>query len=105
MSIHDEFPGFAVRHCGNVVVHHGEPPASNPYRGDGRNTWPLTRNDPYTHVDGDERVEALHVFNTGNPPAGLTYWWAPAQGGAYRLDPAVHRIYGLRAREEAPTNG
>ncbi len=55
---------------GDVVVHRGEPPDGNPYRGQS--------------LAGSERVAALLAFRDGCPCSEYTFWYAPCCGGARR---------------------
>jgi hypothetical protein len=57
-------------HIGDVVVHHGEPPNSNPYHGNG--------------LMGPERRAALAAFKRGEN-GEHTFWYAPCGGGARRI--------------------
>lgn len=72
-------------HIGDVVVHKGDPPGHNPYRGVGSNMTTYFAKDPVTHVSGDERIRALSAFKHGKDTKAYTFWYAPAFGGAYRL--------------------
>ena len=58
-------------HIGDVVVHRGEPKNGNPYSPGG--------------LLGSVRRLALLVFRTGAPIAEFTFWYAPASGGARRI--------------------
>lgn len=56
---------------GDVIIHIGEPPASNPYRG--------------SSLSGDLRRSALVALRDGGDTEGLTFWHAPTSGGARRI--------------------
>lgn len=74
---------------GDVVVHLGNPPEGNPYRGDGRNRWEFTKDDPTTVVRDDGRLRALTAFRDSDDVGNMTFWSAPAGGGAHRLTEAT----------------
>lgn len=59
-------------HIGDVIVHRGEPPGGNPYRGCG--------------LMGDERVVALTLFKNGGDIHEYTFWYGPSFGGARRIE-------------------
>lgn len=70
---------------GNVLVHEGEPPGGNPYRGVGVRFGLEFKNEPVTHVSGEQRAELLCRFRDGDSTEGFTFWHAPGSGGARRL--------------------
>lgn len=67
-------------YIGDVVIHLGEPDNSNPYRGCGSGTY------PETHVCGDDRVAAFHEYKETGKRGKYTFWYAPASGGAKRIN-------------------
>lgn len=84
---------------GDVVVHRGDPPGGNPYRGGavGRHRWAHTKDDPETMVYDDERVAALRAFRDRGDTSEFTFWHTPAGGGASRIeDPDAVNWVGLR---------
>lgn len=58
---------------GDVLVHCGEPPGGNPYRGNS--------------LFGDARVRALTIWKHGGDASPWTFWYAPACGGARKISP------------------
>lgn len=65
----------AQMQVGDIVVWRGNPPGNNPYRD-------ITSTD---HLSGTERSNALLNFYLGKDTSGLTFWHAPAMGGARQL--------------------
>ncbi len=62
---------FTRHHIGNVLIHVGEPPGGNPYAG--------------SSLLGSERVAAFRAVLKGEDYSKWTFWYAPSNGGAFKL--------------------
>lgn len=77
---------------GDVLIHHGEPPDGNPYRG-----WGRIAGEPVTCLAGNGRAPALAAFRDGHDTGDLTFWHGPTNGGARRItDPDDINWKGMR---------
>lgn len=66
---------------GDVWAIRGEPPDGNPYRADGHDSHGGLKVTDQA-LNGPERAEVLRLFMRGKPTHGITFWYAPACGGA-----------------------
>jgi hypothetical protein len=60
-----------ITDIGSVVVHRGNPPNNNPFRGF---EWTATEPE-VTNVSGRERKEVLRDFKNGHDTSGYTFWY------------------------------